>query len=82
MTFQVVATLSNRESLCIGEITDQEALTAQIENPSFDQFGLYLISVDNQNPSSHGKVLAKFASEDAAKRLACFFRLHGALEAA
>jgi hypothetical protein len=82
MTFQAVANLSNRESFCIGEITDREAELARQVNPAFDSFGIYLIAVDNTDPRAPGKVLAKFASEDAAKSLAKFFRLHGALEAA
>ncbi len=82
MTFQVVATLSNKESFCIGEITDQEAEIARQDNPAFDGYGLYLLAVDNQSPRSPGRVLAKFASEDAAKSLAQFFRIRGALEAA
>jgi hypothetical protein len=80
MTFQTVATLSNRESLCIGEITEREAELARESDPSYDRFGLYLLSIDTQDPRAPGRVLAKFASEDAAKRLAQFFRLHGALE--
>jgi hypothetical protein len=82
MTFQAVATLSNRESLCICEITDHEAEVAQQDNPDFGQFGLYLIAVDKEDPRAPGRVLAKFASEEAAKSLARFFRTHGALEAA
>lgn len=82
MTFQAVATLTNRESLCICEISDHEADIAQQDNPAFDQFGLYLIAVDNQNPKAPGRVLAKFASEDAAKSLARFFRIQGVLEPA
>ncbi|MGX5803374.1 hypothetical protein ACWGS9_19260 [Bradyrhizobium sp. Arg314] len=82
MTFQAVATLSNRESLCICEITDHEAEIARQDNPAFDQFGLYLVAMDNQDPKAPGRVLAKFASEDAAKSLATFFRVHGALETA
>ncbi|MER9580995.1 hypothetical protein [Mesorhizobium sp. M0276] len=82
MTFQAVATLSNRESLCICEITDHEADIARQDNPEFDQFGLYLIAVDREDLKAPGRVLAKFASEDAAKSLAKFFRLHGTLETA
>ena len=82
MTFQAIARLSNKESLCIGEITDVEAELAQQDNPAFDGFGLYLVAVDNQSPQSAARVLAKFASEEAAMSLARFFRLHDALEAA
>lgn len=82
MTFQAIARLSNKESLCIGEITESEAELAQQDDSAFDGFGLYLIAVDNQSPRSPGRILAKFASEDAAKSLAQFFRLHEALEAA
>lgn len=82
MTFQAIATLSNRESLCICEISTVEAELAQQDNSAFDGFGLYLVAVDKSQPRSPGRVLAKFASEDAAKSLARFFRLHDALEAA
>jgi hypothetical protein len=79
MTFQAVATLSNKESLCIGEITLREAELAQQSNPEFDGYGLYLVDVDNNSPSEPGRILAKFASEDAAAYLAKFFRMNGAL---
>jgi hypothetical protein len=64
MTFQVVATLSNRESLCIGEITSREAEMAGQEDPAFDGYGVYLLAVDNQSPRTAARVLAKFASEE------------------
>jgi hypothetical protein len=82
MTFQVVARLSNTESLCIGEITAREAEVSHSENPFIDGEGLYLISVDSRTPSDAGTVLAKFTSEDAARKLASFFRINGTLEAA
>ena len=81
MTFQAVASLSNQTSLCIGEITSKEAAQAMAANPAFDGFGLYLVAVDNRNPSSPGEVLAKFTSEHAAAILARFFRIHGHLTA-
>ncbi len=79
MTFQAIANLSNKTTLCIGEITSKEALTASEGNPGFDGYGLYLVAVDARNPSSAGEVLAKFVSEDAATKLAQFFRVHGHL---
>ena len=82
MTFQAVATLSNRESLCICEITTKEAELAQADSAIVDGFGLYLVCVDNRNASGPASVLAKFASEDAAVKLAQFFRIHGALQPA
>ena len=82
MTLQAIATLSNRESLCIGEITTHEAELAQAENPEFDGFGLYLVAVDNKSPSTPARVLAKFSSEEAAMTLAKFFRSTGSLVAA
>jgi len=81
MTLQAIATFSNRESLCIGEITTQEAEIAQAENPDFDGFGLYLVAVDNNAPSAPARVLAKFSSEDAALTLAKFFRASGSFVA-
>ncbi len=82
MTLQAVATLSNRESLCIGEITSREAELARSDDPSVDGFGLYLVVVDNRAPSAPARVLAKLASEDAAHTLARFFRTTGTLVAA
>jgi hypothetical protein len=82
MTMQVVAALSNVESLCIGEITEREADLARGDNPDVDGVGLYLISVDARRPSEPGAVLAKFTSEDAARKLAQFFRLSGRMELA
>ncbi len=82
MTFQAVATLSNRQSLCICEITDAEAQIASQDDPSFDGTGLYLVAVDNDAPKSPGRVIAKFSGEDGARLLAGFFRRHGALVAA
>ena len=80
MTFQAVATLSNRESLCIGEITRREAELAREIDPAFSETGLFLLAIDNQNPTAPGRILAKFTSEDAAHSLAKFFRIQGALE--
>jgi hypothetical protein len=82
MSFQAVAKATNRSSLVIGEITAAEAEIAKHENPFIDGKGLYLISVEDGSPDAAGAVLAKFASEDAARELARFFRLSGRLEAA
>lgn len=81
-TLQVVAALSNDESLCIGEITQTEAECAMECDPSFNGTGVYLMSVSKIDPKAPATVLAKFCSEDAALILARFFRLHGHLEAA
>jgi hypothetical protein len=80
MTFQVVASLSNHESLCIGEITARETEAARESDPAVDGFGLYLLSVDNRSPRSEAAVLAKFSSPEAATKLAKFFRTSGRLE--
>lgn len=82
MEMQVVTTLSNQKSLCIGQITMAEAESVMVDDPAFDGFGLYLVAVDARTPAAPGSVLAKFASEDAARTLAQFFRLHGTLEPA
>lgn len=82
MTIQAITSLSNSESLCICEITASEAETAMADNPAFDGFGLYLVAVDTGSPRSAGAVLAKFASEEAAARIAKFFRGHAQLEPA
>ncbi len=80
MTFQVVANLSNHESLCICEITSREAEAGYAQNDMIDGFGLYLVSIDSRTPMETGRVLAKFSTEDAAKKLAQFFRINGKLE--
>lgn len=80
MTMQVVASLSNAESLCIGEITEREREIAAAEDPSIDGNGLYLLSVSVRSPREPARVLAKFSSEEAATRLAQFFRMSGRLE--
>lgn len=80
MTMQVVTPLTNRASLCIGEITTNEALNAMVENPDFDGKGLYLVMVDPANPKFPAEILAKFASEDAARMLASYFRINGSIE--
>lgn len=82
MTMQVVVKLSNRQSLCIGEITTKEAELGMADDPSIDGFGLYLVSVDRESPSEPGRILAKFVSEQAAGVLANFFRVNGYLEEA
>jgi len=80
MTFQVVAALSNTQRLCICEITAAEAEAAQADDPCFDGFGLYLVEMDAVDPRLPATVLAKFSSEDAARRMAQFFRTQHLLE--
>jgi hypothetical protein len=82
VTFQVVAKSTNTTNLVIGEITAREAALAGEDNPIVDGHGIYLISVEEQNATGIGNVLAKFVSEDAAYELAKFFRLSGRLEIA
>lgn len=79
--FQAVARCSNRHSFVLGEITQAEAEQAQADDPSITCQGLYLISVDNDNPKKPGTVLARFVSEEAAQKVAQFFRAQGLLEA-
>lgn len=80
MSFQAVAHFTNTKSLVIGEITDEEAREASLDNESIDGKGLYLLAVSRENPRNIAGVLAKFVSEEAAHELAQFFRLRGALE--
>jgi hypothetical protein len=82
MSFQAVAKLSNRHSLYIGEISKEEADSADQDSEFIDGFGVYLVKVSNEQPISQGVVLAKFASVAAARELAQFFRLSGRLEVA
>lgn len=82
MPMQVVASLSNAESLCIGEITEREREIASADNPDVNGAGLYLLAVNLRSPRDPATVLAKFASEDAAAKLAQFFRMSGRIEAA
>lgn len=80
MTFQVVARFTNTESLCICEISGKEAEIAMQDAPFVDGYGLYLVSVDAQNPKKPGTVLAKFASVAAATKLANLFVQTGRIE--
>ena len=77
---QVVARKTNRTSYVLGEITAREAELASIDDPTFDRKGLYLMEVDNEAPRESARVVAKFASEEAAVSLATFFRSMGLLE--
>jgi hypothetical protein len=82
MTFQAVAKFSNDERLCICEITDAEAALAVEDSPFVDGFGLYLVRVSASNPKAPAVVLAKFTSEEAATKMANFFRFTGTLDQA
>jgi hypothetical protein len=79
--FQAVAKCNNRTSFVIGEATKDEIEIAQGEDPSLSCQGLYLIAIDTENPRAAGSILARFTSEEAAGRLANFFRVNGFLEA-
>ena len=78
--FQVVARNTNRTSYGLGEITAKEAEIAAYDDSAFTCQGLYLVEVDNEAPRKPARVLAKFASEEAAASLAAFFRSNGFLE--
>ena len=78
--FQAIARNTNRTSYVLGGITAQEAEVAISEDPSFTRHGLYLLLVDKENPRAPARVLAKFASEEAAMNVANFFRANGFLE--
>ena len=75
-----VARNTNRSSYVVGEITAQEAELAMSDDRSFTRHGVYLMVVDHDNPSLPARVLAKFASEEAARNLVAFFRDNGFLE--
>ena len=75
-----VARNTNRTSYVLGEVTSREAELATADDPTFTRHGIYLMLVDNDNPRAPARVLAKFASEDAARNLAAFFRANGFLE--
>lgn len=78
--FQAIARCTNRTSYALGELTREEADLASYDDSSFTRQGLYLVAIDNENPREPGKVLARFASEEAATHLADFFRTNGFLE--
>ena len=78
--FQVVARHTNRTSYVLGEITEQESQLIECDDATFTRQGVYLMMVDNENPREPARVLAKFASEDAAMNLAGFFRCNGFIE--
>lgn len=78
--FQAIAKCNNRTSYVLGEITPEEAELASYDDSTFTCQGIYLLAVDNENPGEPAKVLARFASEEAAIHLAKFFRANGFLE--
>ena len=78
--FQVVARNTNRTSYVLGEITTQEAELAAYDDSAFTCQGLYLMEVDKETPREPARVLAKFASEEAALNVANFLRSNGLLE--
>ena len=78
--FQAIAKCTNRTSYVLGEITKVEAELASYDDSAFARQGIYLVAVDNENPREPGRVLARFASEEAAAHLANFFRANGFLE--
>lgn len=78
--FQVIAKDTNHTSYVLGEITKQEAELASYDDSTFTCQGIYLLAVNNYNPREPGKILARFASEEAAAHLARFFRANGFLE--
>ena len=59
--------LSNSRSLCVGPITRNEAAAA--DSGFCDGLGYYLFVADAENPQGT-EVLARFASEEAAFRMA------------
>jgi hypothetical protein len=65
------APLSKSRSLCVGPITRNEAASA--DAPFCDGLGYYLYLADTDNPSG-AEVLARFASEDAARRMSDMLR--------
>lgn len=60
------APLSKSRSLCVGPITRSEA--ASTDATFCDGLGFYLYVADADNPSGT-EVLARFASEDAARQM-------------
>lgn len=78
--FQAIAKCTNRTTYVLGELSRQEAELAAYDDSTFPRQGIYLLAVDNENPKGPGKVLARFASEEAATHLANFFRVNGFLE--
>ena len=80
LQFQAVAKCTNRTTYVLGEITKEEAELASYDDTTFARQGVYLVAVDNENPKEPGRVLARFASEEAAAHLANFFRVNGFLE--
>lgn len=62
--------ISNSALLCVGGITRAEAAAAQEGGADVDGFGYYLFVADQSAPKRPIEILAKFASNAAAERLA------------
>ena len=66
--------LTNSSVLCVGGITRTEAEAAKDEGLDIDGFGYYLFIASQNDPRRPIEILAKFASEAAAEKLARMFR--------
>lgn len=62
--------LSNSALLCVGGITRGETERAHEEGVEIDGFGYYLFLASQADPTKPIEILAKFATEAAAERLA------------
>lgn len=62
--------VSNATTLCVGGITSAEADRAKEDGLELDGFGYYLFLADNSEPNKPIEILAKFATNSAAEKLA------------
>lgn len=68
------APLGGGSHLCVGTITNDEAVLSHEHAAFVDGYGYYLFLADEGDPRKLAKVLAKFASEDAAMDAVRSFR--------
>lgn len=65
--------LNNSTVLCVGGITRSEAERAAEDGIQIDGYGYYLFLASHAEPQRPVEILAKFASEAAAEKLARLF---------
>jgi hypothetical protein len=62
--------VSNSTSLCVGAITNAEVDRARADGAEYDGKGYYLFLASSAEPKGPIEILAKFATADAAEKLA------------
>ena len=71
--------VSNATVLCVGGITSVETERAREDGLEVDGLGYYLFLADNSEPNKPIEILAKFATNSAAEKLARLLQRAAAL---